>query len=77
MRAVDDGSEDWPGEWKFQSTITDLEGIEVQVTITVPRRAAWSPSGERPPVTCLGAIAQDVANKAVEDSTNARNQVPS
>lgn len=72
----DDGSIGSPGAWKFESRVTDLEGIEVHVSITVPLRATWGPGGELPPVTAIGSIAQSVANSAVEEIAEARNQVP-
>jgi hypothetical protein len=62
--------------WKFESHITDLDGIEIHVSITVPIRSTWTPGGELPPVTALGSIAQSVANTAVEEIAEARNQVP-
>lgn len=71
-----DGSEDWPGAWEFESRATDLDGIEVRVTVTVPRRATWRGSGDLPPVTALSTVAYQAATEAVHSVTEIKGRPP-
>lgn len=71
-----DGSEDWPGCWVFECSITDLEGIEVEVRIKVPRRATWRPSGDLPSVTSLGSIARAAADDAMNSIAEIKGRPP-
>jgi hypothetical protein len=72
----DDGSEDWPGAWTFKCSTVDLDGIEVEVRITVPRRATWRSSGDLPPVTALGAVAQATADDAMKSIADIKGRPP-
>lgn len=57
-------------EWTFESNICHPDGIRVQITITVPCRAAWKDVGE------AGEVAQMTAWRAMEQLKSCRERPP-
>lgn len=64
-------------DWKFGSRITSPDGIEVTVSITIPRAATWGKSGCRVDTeSALPPIAQMAAADAMKQINDAKNEVP-
>jgi hypothetical protein len=42
-------------EWRFESTVTDLNGVRVTATITVPANAEWNDVRECSELSQMGA----------------------
>ena len=56
--------------WVFESTVTQPDGIRVQVVITVPIGTAWKDVGE------TAEIAQMTATRALSQITTCKERPP-
>lgn len=62
-----------PPEWRFESTITDLNGVVVTTTVTVPQDAEWNDVRECSELTQMGAnftanhVAKSIAASAAKE----------